>query len=118
MAKRDGGIEAVGSVGTRRTFRSCPHCEAPAIIRSSEPMTLTVKHLRMMCTNTDCGFTWVDQISPVHALCPSQVPNPEVSIPPCPTEYLRRHYRNTGPPDDPDQLLMFPDEPPGQSEAA
>ena len=85
------------------------------MIRTSEEVTPTVKNLYMICTNPECGGTWIDQLSPLHWLSPSQIANPHVHIPPCPDTYLRRHYRDTGPPDDPDQLLMFPAE---QSSAA
>lgn len=101
------------NIGTRRAFRLCPHCQAPALIRSSEDVTPTVKKLYMLCNNTDCGHTWIDQLAPVHTICPSQIPNPEVDIPQCPENYIRKHYRggNRAPPEDPDQFLMFPDDP-------
>lgn len=108
----DDGIRAVGTVGTPRAFVLCPHCQAAAIIRGSERVTLTIKNLRLKCSNEDCGFSWLAQISPVHAICPSQIENPEVHIPPCPPQYQRKHYRDAGradPDDDPDQLPMFPD---------
>ena len=109
MAER-GGIEGLASIGTRRGHRRCPYCRAKAMIRTSEEQTPTVKNLTMHCLNSECGAIWIDQLSPLHLLSPSQIENPEVHIPPCPEGYLRRHYRETGPPDDPDQMLMFPPE--------
>lgn len=105
------GIRAIGSVAAPRGLMRCPHCEAPAIIRRSEAITQTIKHLGMICTNETCGHTWLAQISPVYTICPSHVPNPEVHIPPAPAELLRWHHRKlpgTGrDDDDPDQMTIF-----------
>lgn len=109
MAERS-GIGGVGSLTMRRSTIVCPHCRANMIIRGSEQETDLVKRLRVMCTNEDCGLTGVAQISWVYQLCPSQIPNPDVVIPPAPPEYVRKHFRHSqGPPIDPDQLLMFDD---------
>lgn len=110
MGNESTGMQGLASIAPRRAFRRCPHCRAQAMIRSSEEVTLTVKQMSMICTNPDCGHTWVDQLTPVHTICPSQIPNPEVHIPPCPGGYERRHFRSTDPPEDPDQLQMFPRE--------
>lgn len=110
MGNESTGMQGLASISPRRAFRRCPHCRAQAMIRSSEEVTLTVKQMSMICTNPDCGHTWVDQLTPVHTICPSQIPNPEVHIPPCPGGYERRHFRSTDPPEDPDQLQMFPRE--------
>lgn len=105
------GMEGIGNVGTPRAFILCPHCEAPAIIRSSTRVSPAIKDIRLKCSNEDCGFSWVAQIAPVHTICPSQIPNPDVHIKPCPAEYQRQHFRkaDSGDPPDPDQLMMFPD---------
>jgi hypothetical protein len=107
-----GGIMAVGSVAARRSLICCPHCLFPAIIRTSEQVTRTVKHLRLICTNETCGHTWSAQIAPVHTICPPAVPHPDVEIPPCPPEFLRHQRREMkrGDPPDPDQSFMFPDD--------
>lgn len=109
MADRH-GMDRIGSVSPRRGFITCPHCQANMIIRGSEQESETVKRLRVICTNEDCGLTGIAQLSWLYQLSPSQVPNPEVVIPDCPFDYVRRHYRDSrGPPIDPDQLLMFED---------
>lgn len=103
------GIRRIGTVGAPRGLIRCPHCEAPAIIRRSESITVTIKHLGMICTNETCGHTWLAQISPVYTICPSHVPNPDVHIPAAPGELRRWHNRPLpgGEASDPDQFDMF-----------
>lgn len=95
---------------SRKGGNPCPHCRAPLLTRSSDPVTRTVRSLYVVCTNPDCGLTGRMQLSWVHTINPSLVPDPQVDIPPCPDSYVRRRYPDPG--DDPDsnQLLMFPDE--------
>jgi hypothetical protein len=60
----------------------CPHCEARAIIRSSEAISTTVRELRYVCTDDlDCNFSWVAHMSIVHAVRPSNRPRDGVYIP-------------------------------------
>lgn len=100
---------SIGTVAPNRAFILCPHCGAPAIIRSSEQITETVKHLFTICTNPDCMHSWKSSISPIYTISPSNIPNPAVDIPPCPPEYVRRrhHSPRKGDPPDPNQITIF-----------
>ena len=101
--------QPLGRVAPNRAFLLCPHCATPMIIRDSERITETVKHLYVHCTNVDCAFTAKWGVSPIHEISPSQMARPDIDIPPCPHDYVRRAAeRRRGEPD-PDQLIMFPD---------
>lgn len=59
----------------------CPHCQSPAKIRTSRPMSsLTIEH-SLQCQNIACAHTWVAHTSAVRTIAPSMVPNPRVYIP-------------------------------------
>lgn len=101
--------------GTMRAHRSlmlCPHCNSRSLIRNSKLVTPVAKDLYMNCLNTDCGHTWKAQISIVHTLSPSAMPNPEIDLPMAPPDYERRRYpggaREPGnDPGDRDQISIF-----------
>jgi len=58
----------------------CPHCQSPAKIRTSRPMSkLTVEH-SLQCQNLDCAHTWVAHTSAVRTIAPSMCPDPTVYI--------------------------------------
>ncbi|WP_267382376.1 MULTISPECIES: ogr/Delta-like zinc finger family protein [unclassified Sphingomonas] len=59
----------------------CPHCGTRSIVRSSEAVTDTVRELRMVCDNTDCGCQFVSQLSVIRIVHQSATPNPAVRIP-------------------------------------
>lgn len=60
---------------------SCPHCASRSIVRSSEAVTDTVRELRMVCDNPDCGCQFVSQLSVIRIVRQSATPNPAVRIP-------------------------------------
>lgn len=97
----------------RKGFVQCPHCNAPATIRTSEWVNETVKDLYLICLNTDCGHTWKAQLAAVFTLSPSAIPNPQINLPMAPSDYVRRRYpesaREPGndPGHDPRQIQMF-----------
>lgn len=99
-----GGRGAASLFGMRVSQR-CPACQAPAIIRTPEDITPLVRNFYFHCTNTDCGQTWVSQLSVQHAICPSQMPDPIHPIPDCPSSWVRR--RPPPPGFDPDQSTIF-----------
>lgn len=96
----------------RRGMIQCPHCNADAIIRTSEQQTPLHKDIYLICSNADCGHTWKAQISAVHSLSPSAIPNPEINLPPAPTDYQRKRFPSTARepgcgPGHPDQITIF-----------
>lgn len=60
----------------------CPHCNAPAIVRSSRELSPLYREQLMQCTNAYCGFTYVVGAEVVRAISPSAMPNPDVHIAP------------------------------------
>jgi hypothetical protein len=59
----------------------CPHCNSPATIRTSRPLSETVREASVQCTNVWCAHTWITQIAAVRTISPSMTPNPKVHIP-------------------------------------
>lgn len=60
----------------------CPHCDAPAKIRTSRAMSKISREVYYHCTNSIyCGFVWHGLISAVRTIRPSLTPNPDVHIP-------------------------------------
>lgn len=59
----------------------CPHCQAKTIVRDSQQITAAVRELRVVCTNDDCGFSSVAQLSFIRQIRASTTPNPEVRLP-------------------------------------
>jgi predicted RNA-binding Zn-ribbon protein involved in translation (DUF1610 family) len=60
---------------------ACPHCRTLPIARSSRELSATMRELRFICANPDCGHTWIAHLEIVRTLSPSACPNPEVRIP-------------------------------------
>ncbi len=59
----------------------CPHCNARAIVRSSDRVTPLVRELRLQCDNPDCGHSFAAQLSVTRSLSPSACPNPAIHLP-------------------------------------
>lgn len=66
---------------TRLPSIDCPHCRSRALVRTSEPITLLVRDVRLRCTNDDCGHTFVAQLMIVRTIVPSLRPDPTVRLP-------------------------------------
>ena len=60
---------------------TCPHCDTPARVRTAKPVTPIIRDLYYECTNFECRYTFVAQISLVHTLRPSFRPRPGLHIP-------------------------------------
>lgn len=63
------------------TRMACPHCEAQAEIRTSRLLSNTMRELIYVCTNVECGHTFVAMTEIVRTLSPSATPNPKVLLP-------------------------------------
>lgn len=59
----------------------CPHCEQPAVIRTSVQMSRLMREYMFCCTNPECGHTFVAITEVVRTLSPSATPDPSVSLP-------------------------------------
>lgn len=60
---------------------NCPHCQKRSIVRDSQGVTDLVRELRMICTDDDCGHTFVAQLSIIRTIRPPAQPNPAVRLP-------------------------------------
>lgn len=96
--------EVQAAFKTKVTQR-CPACRDRSLIRTSEEQTPLVRLFYFQCLNTDCGQTWVSQLSVLHAIVPSAMPEPLHDVPPCPESWVRR--RPPLPGEDPDQMTVF-----------
>ena len=59
----------------------CPHCRGKTIVRDSQEITDSVRELRLVCTDDDCGFSAVAQLSFIRQIRASARPNPEFRLP-------------------------------------
>ena len=60
---------------------ACPHCDSPALIRTSSALTTIVRHIRYRCENDACGHVFVAELQVIRTIVPSACPNPEVRLP-------------------------------------
>lgn len=60
---------------------TCPHCKGKTVVRDSQPVTPTVRELRLQCDDDDCGFSAVVQLAFVRQIRPSARPDPEIRLP-------------------------------------
>lgn len=65
----------------KRVGMNCPHCNSRAQIRTSHPLTITMREVYFLCTNLVCAHSWVAHIEAVRTIAPSGVPNPRVNLP-------------------------------------
>lgn len=66
---------------SKRVGMNCPHCDCRAQIRTSHPLTQTMREVYFLCTNLVCGHSWVAHMEAVRTISPSGVPNPSVNLP-------------------------------------
>ncbi|TQV61426.1 MAG: ogr/Delta-like zinc finger family protein [Halothiobacillaceae bacterium] len=59
---------------------TCPHCEKPTIVRTSEKITRQTRQAKLICTNADCGHTFIVVVEAVKTISPSATPHPEVRM--------------------------------------
>ena len=79
----------------RRQYRvHCPHCRAPAIVRSSVAITDEVRQLYLACSQKACGHIFAAtaevRITISHTIAPSFMPSAEVTLP-VTAPAMRRH---------------------------
>lgn len=68
--------------GIKESSRTlCPHCDFPALTRTSTQLSKLVKRSMHSCTNPECGHTFVTHQEIVRTLSPSATPDPSVLLP-------------------------------------
>ena len=60
---------------------SCPHCNWPATVRTSEAVSELTRQTTYSCTNWECGHNFKSLEEIVVSLTPSSTPNPGVHLP-------------------------------------
>lgn len=88
-------------------FMRCPHCEAPAIARTSQEITRLYREISYQCRNVQCGFTWIAGLGAVRTLSPSGCPAQGVEIP---LSTSLRNRAGTPPPNAPADLIIMQDD--------
>ena len=77
----------------KRALAHCPHCHAPAKIRTSEAVDIFHRDIWFLCSNTDCGHSWKAQLAFVHSIALPARPRPGLQLPLSP----QRHPAERGP---------------------
>lgn len=66
---------------------ACPHCGAPAVVRTSEQLTALLRKSWHRCKNRACGHSFASFTEIRYTLSPSATPRPGVALP------LSRHVQ-------------------------
>lgn len=95
---------------TRLPRAQCPHCDTPAVTRSSVTATPLVREIYYQCTNVLCGHTFVATLEITRTVTPSNMPRPGVRLPMLTRGGNHRHIFPPEPPanDDQDQPVSQP----------
>lgn len=59
----------------------CPHCRSKATVRNSRQMTVTLRELFLICSNVQCGHTFMAGAEVLRTISPSATPDPSVRLP-------------------------------------
>lgn len=59
----------------------CPHCDAPAVTRSSNRLGTLLRDIYYQCSNLICGHAFVATFEIVRTVTPSQIPRASVRLP-------------------------------------
>lgn len=79
---RSAAVGARARAGHKEAMRLvCPHCKEPSFIRTSAQMTVLTRESTHICTNPECGCTFVALTEVVRVLSPSATPDPSVNLP-------------------------------------
>ena len=73
-------IKPAGNHGLRAQF-ACPHCKGRTTIKTSMPLTATMREMNYQCRDVECSFSFVVQAEAVRSLSPSGKPDPAINIP-------------------------------------
>ena len=64
-----------------RILNRCPHCRCRALARSSREMSRTFREVSYMCTNIECGHTYIVNMEFSQTLSPSAIPDLSLQLP-------------------------------------
>lgn len=81
-ALRSAAVGARARAGHREGSRLiCPHCKEFSYTRTSAQITVLTRESTHICTNPECGCTFVALTEVVRVLSPSATPDPSVNLP-------------------------------------
>ncbi|WP_081280880.1 ogr/Delta-like zinc finger family protein [Stenotrophomonas maltophilia] len=64
-----------------KAFLRCPHCDTPAVVRSSVLHTKLLRESMLQCRNALCGHTFSAYTEIVRTISPSACPSGEICLP-------------------------------------
>ncbi|WP_197484004.1 ogr/Delta-like zinc finger family protein [Comamonas thiooxydans] len=67
--------------GGRRLMFNCPHCGAKSHSRTSRFVTDLVRDVVFVCTDIECGHTFMAQLAAVRTISPSSKPREGIFLP-------------------------------------
>lgn len=67
--------------GGRRIMFNCPHCGAKSHSRTSRFVSDMVRDIVFVCTDIECGHTFLAQLAAVRTISPSSKPRQGVFLP-------------------------------------
>lgn len=72
----------------------CCHCHSKVRVRTSAGKHLLLRTVFLQCTNIACGATFRASFEITHALSPSGMPNPTISLPLAPALMHRQALKS------------------------
>jgi len=64
-----------------KAFMRCPHCDEPAIVRTSILHSKLLRESLLQCKNAICGHTFSAYTEIVRTISPSACPSAEICLP-------------------------------------
>lgn len=64
-----------------RAFLRCPHCDTPAMVRSSLLHSKLLRESMLQCRNALCGHTFSAYTEIVRTISPSACPSGDICLP-------------------------------------
>lgn len=76
-----GGPAMTQRIGPQKSLHAiCPHCSTPGTVRTSRQITPVYKQFYIDCRNQLCGHSWLAELSVIHSITPSAMPNPDIRL--------------------------------------
>jgi hypothetical protein len=76
---------------------TCPHCDTPAVTRTSDRLSPLLREIYYQCTNVFCGHAFVATLEIVRTVTPSTAPRAGIRLP----MLVRGNHKPVFPPDPP-----------------
>lgn len=64
-----------------KAFMCCPHCDEPAIVRTSVRLSKLVRESTLQCRNALCGHTFTAYTEIVRTISPNACPRGDICLP-------------------------------------